>query len=57
MTRLQAESFPGVVDHSPSRPGNEDAALRILHTIACMFSPRIEYVDAHPGTFALDIQA
>ncbi len=28
----------------------------MLHTIACMFSPRIEYVEVHPGTYALDIQ-
>ncbi|WP_256370117.1 hypothetical protein [Granulicella sp. L60] len=28
----------------------------MLHTVACMFSPRIEYVAAHPGTYALDVR-
>jgi protein ImuB len=55
MTRLQAESFPEVVAVSRVKE-DEVAAHSILHTIACMFSPRIEYVETHPGTYALDIQ-
>ena len=35
---------------------DESSAHTILHTIACMFSPRIEYVETYPGTYALDIQ-
>ncbi len=55
MTRLQAMSFsevvclPRVVEH-------EGAAQDTLHTIACSFSPRIEYVPEQPGTYALDIR-
>jgi protein ImuB len=54
MTRLQAATIPEVVT---IRRVHEDevAAQSILHTIACMFSPRIEYVEIHPGTYALDI--
>ena len=55
MTRLQAESFPEVV--VVSRVHEEEvSAQTILHTITCMFSPRIEYVETHPGTYVLDIQ-
>jgi protein ImuB len=55
MSRLQAESFPNakvirrVHEH-------EDAAQTILHETACCFSPRIESVATHPGTYVLDIQ-
>ena len=48
--------------HSPKSlslrrvPEDEVAAQAILHTIACMFSPRIEYVEIYPGTYALDIR-
>jgi protein ImuB len=55
MTRLQAESFPEVI-LLPRVLEHEDSAHTTLHTIACMFSPRIEYVETHPGTYALDIQ-
>jgi protein ImuB len=55
MTRLQAESFPEVVT-LPRILEHEDTAHTTLHTIACMFSPRIEYLETHPGTYALDIQ-
>jgi protein ImuB len=55
MTRLQAEAFPEVVSVLRARR-DEGSAHTILHTIACMFSPRIEHVEAHPGTYALDIQ-
>ena len=54
MTRLQAETIPGVVVVRRVLE-DEASALTILHTIACMFSPRIEYVENHPGTYALDI--
>jgi protein ImuB len=55
MTRLQAESFPEVIS-LPRTLEHESSAHTTLHTIACMFSPRIEYVETHPGTYALDIQ-
>ena len=55
MTRLQGESFPEVVI-VPRVHGEEVSAQTILHTITCMFSPRIEYVETHPGTYLLDIQ-
>src|SRR5271170_6684113 len=55
MTRLQAATIPEVVAIRRV-PEDEVAAQSILHTVACMFSPRIEYVEAHPGTYALDIQ-
>jgi protein ImuB len=55
MTRLQADSFPEVVILSRT-PNDEASARTILHTIACLFSPRIEYVEAYPGTYALDIE-
>lgn len=55
MTRLQAATIPDVV-LVPRVPEDEVAALSILHTIACTFSPRIEFVEAHPGTYALDIR-
>jgi protein ImuB len=54
MTRLQAESFSGVVC-LPRIPGDESYAHTILHSIACLFSPRIESIEAYPGTYALDI--
>src|ERR1700733_6945987 len=41
MTGLQAESFPEVVV-VPRVHGEEVSAQTILHTITCMFSPRIE---------------
>src|SRR5258708_36102001 len=54
MTRLQVATIPEVV--SVRRvPEDEVSAQSMLHTIACMFSPRIEYVEVHPGTYALDI--
>src|SRR5438445_298265 len=55
MTRLQAESFPEVIS-LPRIPEHESFAHTTLHTITCMFSPRIEFVETHPGTYALDIQ-
>jgi protein ImuB len=55
MTRLQAESFSEVVS-LPRVLEKESSALATLHTIACMFSPRIEYIETPPGTYALDIQ-
>src|SRR5260370_25754391 len=55
MTRLQAEAFPEAIAVSRVKE-DEGSAHSILHTIACMFSPRIEYVETHPGTYALDIQ-
>ncbi len=55
MSRLQAECFPGIIS-IPRIWEHEGSANTILHTIACMFSPRIEYVEAHPGTYALDIR-
>lgn len=55
MTRLQAETIPGVAVVRRV-PEEEASALTVLHTIACMFSPRIEYVESVPGTYALDIR-
>jgi protein ImuB len=55
MTRLQAATIPEVVAVRRI-PEDEVSAQSILHTIACMFSPRIEYVEVHPGTYALDIR-
>jgi protein ImuB len=55
MTRLQAESFREVIS-LPRVLEQENSAHTTLHTIACMFSPRIEYVETHPGTYALDIK-
>jgi protein ImuB len=55
MTRLQAESFPEVVALSRTLK-DEASAQMILHTIVCLFSPRIEYVETYPGTYALDIE-
>jgi protein ImuB len=55
MTRLQAATFPEVVTVRRV-PEDEVSAQSILHTIACMFSPRIEYAELHPGTYVLDIQ-
>jgi len=54
MTRLQAETFPEVACLRRVI-AHESSAHTALHTVACMFSPRIEQVDAHPGTYALDI--
>ncbi len=55
MSRLQGETFPGVII---LRRVQEDelTAQAILHTIACMFSPRIEYVESYAGTYALDVR-
>ncbi len=55
MSRLQAESFAGAVVIL-RRQESENTAQEILHTVACFFSPRIEAVKAHPGTYVLDIQ-
>ena len=55
MSRLQAESFPSVIS-IPRIPEHESSAHSILHEAACMFSPRIEFVESFPGTFALDIR-
>ena len=55
MTRLQAATIPEVFVVRRV-PEDEVSAQSIFHTIACTFSPRIEYVEAHPGTYALDIQ-
>src|SRR5882757_1596966 len=55
MTRLHAESFPEIIS-LPRILEHESSAHTTLHTIACMFSPRIEYVETHAGTYALDIQ-
>lgn len=54
MTRLQAESVPGLIA-LPRKADVEAAACSTLHSIACLFSPRIEAVEEWPGTFALDI--
>jgi protein ImuB len=55
MTRLEAETIPGVAVVRRV-PEDEVSALTALHTIACMFSPRIEYVENLSGTYALDIR-
>ena len=55
MTKLQAETIPGVAVVRRV-PEDEVSALMVLHTTACMFSPRIEYVESLPGTYALDIR-
>ncbi len=55
MTKLQAEAIPGVAVVSRI-PEDEATALAVLHTVACMFSPRIESVENAPGTYALDIR-
>src|SRR5580692_11759341 len=55
MTRLQAATIPEVVAIRRV-PEHEISAQSILHTIACLFSPRIESIEVHPGTYALDIQ-
>jgi protein ImuB len=55
MTKLQAESFPEVISLRRVLE-HEDSANSTLHTIACMFSPRIAYVETHPGTYVLDIR-
>jgi protein ImuB len=55
MTRLQAESFSGVLT-LPRVLEHEASAYTTLHTAVYMFSPRIEFVETYPGTFALDIQ-
>jgi protein ImuB len=48
MSRLQGESVPEVVVVSRVH-GEEVSAQTILHTITCMFSPRIEYLETHPA--------
>src|SRR5271170_4019514 len=55
MSRLQAESFTGAAV-IPRARDCEAEALAIFHAAACFFSPRIEAVEAHPGTYVLDIQ-
>jgi protein ImuB len=55
MTRLQAQSFPEVTS-LPRVREHESSAFLTLHSIACTFSPRIESLETHPATFALDIQ-
>lgn len=55
MTRLQAATLREVVLVRRVRQ-DEVSAESLLHTLACMFSPRIERVEAHPGTYALDIR-
>ena len=55
MTRLQAESFVEVVAlHRVTE--HEHLAHALLHSIVCRFSPRIEYVEEWPGTYALDVR-
>jgi protein ImuB len=54
MSRLQAEACPEVVTIVRVTE-QEEKAQTTLHTIACRFSPRIESVAEHPGTYALDI--
>ena len=55
MSRLQAESFAGAIVIRRVRE-TEEAAHTILHTTVCLFSPRIEPVATHPGSYVLDIQ-
>ena len=55
MTRLQAEACPKIVT-VPRVTEHEQAAYAKLHSVACLFSPRIELVREHPGTYALDIR-
>src|ERR1700758_1398235 len=55
MSRLQAESFAGAAVIRRTQEC-ENTAQEILHATACFFSPRIESVEAHPGTYVLDIQ-
>jgi protein ImuB len=54
MSRLQAESFGVAI--LCRQVAWEDAAQTKLHEIACGFSPRIERVAQHSGTYALDIR-
>jgi protein ImuB len=54
MTRLQAATIPEVVAVRRV-PEDEVSAQLVLHTVACMFSPRIESVETHSGTYSLDI--
>lgn len=54
MSRVQAEAFPGVLT-LPRNMDHECAAHTALHAVACTFSPRIESIEEHPGTYALDI--
>ena len=56
MTRLQAESFPESSSLSPRAASMKPRRIRSFTHIACMFSPRIEYVESTPGTYALDIR-
>ncbi|HEY5055251.1 MAG TPA: DNA polymerase Y family protein [Acidobacteriaceae bacterium] len=55
MTRLQAEVFSEVIA-LPRLIEQEHTAHATLHSVACMFSPRIESVEQRPGTYALDIR-
>jgi protein ImuB len=55
MSRLQVEAFSEVVT-VPRVEDYERIAHAALHTVACGFSPRIERVEEHSGTYALDIR-
>jgi len=55
MSRLQATTVPGIAIVRRVQE-EEFAAQTVLHTIACMFSPRIEQVERYAGTYALDIR-
>lgn len=55
MTRLQPESFSEVVALSRTLK-DEVSAHTVLQTIVRLFSPRIEYIEAYPGTYGLDIE-
>jgi len=55
MSKLQAQSVPGITA-IPRMREHEESAHTILHETVCYFSPRIEAVETHPGTFALDIR-
>jgi protein ImuB len=53
MSKLQAQSVPGITA-IPRMRELEESAHTILHETVCYFSPRIEAVETHPETFALD---
>jgi protein ImuB len=55
MSRLQAEACPEVVTVVRVTE-QEERAQTTLHTIACRFSPRIELIEEHSGTYALDVR-
>lgn len=54
MSRLQVESFDVQIIRRDMECENQ--ANDRLHEIACGFSPRIETIADHPGTYALDIR-